>query len=1084
MVACVQGKRGQGEHDALLEQCRQSVGIPFVRGCVLRQEQKEAAGKAAPAAPLPVSAPPSPSDAFSVRPTFVAPPRSTADIHAILEREKPDAAKIAARNAEAEAVPPTGATPAALAQFYYDRAAAKALLGRDQDAVADALKALDAARSSGEFRGETRALQFLGFRYRALGDPKKETEAFETIVTEAVARRQRGTTINALLNLAKTALAVGEISKGEAYASRVAALVQEARGSPNPDWRKAYAVYGQSWEADAAAVEAMVRESHSQYSQAEAAFRRSEAFRRASLNDLPKYDYPPPREQILQSAENTVLATARVVARLGRLSEAESLARRALLNILDLQGRYSPATPAFIDGLASVIVEEGRYKEAEDLARTALDTQRALGVAEDSPETAAILSRLGNILVLQRKAQEAQVVYAQLDQAISKWPPTRGWFYRLSAARVAALLGAGQIEAAVTAAEELVKLQTARAGANSFDAALAHGLLAIGYARSTREADALREFKTSIPIMMTAAPENADDDPTVVVARQARLQFVVEAYFNTLVDQAKDPHDVAEETFALSDAIRGQSVSHALADASARVAIKDPGLAELIRGEQDLAKQIEASLGALNNLLSSPPDAERDQAVKTASALIADLRTKHEAAVREVDRRFPAYASLVNPKPPSIAEVRAALRPDEAMLSFYFGRTASFVWAIPKEGAVAFARLPMKASDLEVAVRDLRKALEPEVARVEEIPAFDVGAAYALYAALLAPVESGWKDAKNLVVVTNGALGGLPLGLLPTANVQVDAHAQPLFAGYRDVPWLARTHNVTLAPSAASFLTLRSLHAGSPLRENLIGFGDPYFSPAEAAEAQAGTTASADANGEADVTRGRPLRLRAAPHTEGLDKAELAMLPRLPDTRPELTAMARALDVDPAKSLYLGKDANERNVEMRDLTHYRVVAFATHGLIPGDLDGLSEPALALTAPDVAGVEGDGLLTLDKIMALKLDADWVILSACNTGAGVGAEAASGLGSAFFYAGARAVLVTNWSVHSASARELTSDLFRRQSADSGLSRGEALRQSMAALIDGPGSVDAEGRTVYTYAHPLFWAPFTLIGDGGGT
>jgi CHAT domain-containing protein len=110
----------------------------------------------------------------------------------------------------------------------------------------------------------------------------------------------------------------------------------------------------------------------------------------------------------------------------------------------------------------------------------------------------------------------------------------------------------------------------------------------------------------------------------------------------------------------------------------------------------------------------------------------------------------------------------------------------------------------------------------------------------------------------------------------------------------------------------------------------------------------------------------------------------------------------------------------------------------------------------------------------------------VLSACNTaaGAGAGAEAASGLGSAFFYAGTRALLVTNWSVHSASARELTTDLFRRAGADPNLSRAEALRQATMALIDGPGSVDAAGNTVFTYAHPLFWAPYSLIGDGGGT
>ena len=134
---------------------------------------------------------------------------------------------------------------------------------------------------------------------------------------------------------------------------------------------------------------------------------------------------------------------------------------------------------------------------------------------------------------------------------------------------------------------------------------------------------------------------------------------------------------------------------------------------------------------------------------------------------------------------------------------------------------------------------------------------------------------------------------------------------------------------------------------------------------------------------------------------------------------------------------------------------------------------------------MADVDGDGLLTMEEILALKLDADWVVLSACNTGAGsgAGAEAASGLGRAFFYAGTRALLVTNWSVHSASARELVTDLFRRQAVDPKLSRGEALRQAMMALADGPGFVDDSGKTVFAYAHPLFWAPYTIIGDGGG-
>ena len=1091
MIACMQRSRGEGDHDARFEACRQSVGIPFVKACVLREEQKEAAGKAAPAAPKLESAPPPPpSDAMALRPSYIAPPRTTADIDAILEREKPDPAKIAARKEAAEASPPATATAAALAQFYYDRGAARALLGRNQDALDDGMKALDAAKKSGEFLRVTRVMQFIGFRYRALGDAKKEGETFDAIASAAAAENKRGAMIDPLANLARSAITSGELSQGEAYVRRVEALVQEARGSPNPGWRKAYAVYGNAFEADAAGIAALTLEAHGQYAPAEALYRRTEAFRRASVNDLPKYEYPPPREQLLQAADTSLMSVARTVAKQGRLSEAESLARRALLNILDQQGRYSPATPEFLIGLAWIVVEEGRYGEAETLARAALDTEDTLGVAEYAPERATLLSHLGYILVLQGKGKEAQAIYDQLDRAIDSWSPPRKETYKLSGARISALYATGQVAAGVAVAEDLLKRETARKGAKSFDAAIAHGLLAIGYERSQRHADALREFQTSIPLLMSAARENADDEETVASAKQARLQRIVEAYFNALVDQAKDPNDIAQETFALSDAIRGHAVGHSLADASARLSVKDPDLANLLRDEQGLEKQIGASLGALNNLLSLPPDGQRDRDVSTASAVIADLRAKREAAVTAINKRFPAYASLINPKAPSLADVKAALRPGEAMLSFYFGQSAAFVWAIPKDGAVAFARIPITARDLQTKVEDLRKALEPEASTIGEIPPFNVGEAYELYAALLAPVESGWKNAGNLVVVTNGALGELPLALLPTANLQVDLQAKPLFAGYRKVPWLARSHNVTMIPSAAAFLTLRSLPPGSPNRENLVGFGDPYFSRdqavlAEGEGVQVAETSESDTESDVDLVRGRPLKLRAAPQTEKVDKAELAMLPRLPDTREELEAMARALNVDPAKSLFLGKEASEKTVESLDLKRFRVIAFATHGLIPGDLDGLTEPALALSAPEVSGGDGDGLLTEDKILALKLDADWVVLSACNTGAGAGAgaEAASGLGSAFFYAGTRALLVTNWSIHSASARELTSDLFRRQSADARLSRSEALRQSTMALLDGPGAVNAKGQTSYTYAHPLFWAPFTLIGDSGG-
>ena len=226
------------------------------------------------------------------------------------------------------------------------------------------------------------------------------------------------------------------------------------------------------------------------------------------------------------------------------------------------------------------------------------------------------------------------------------------------------------------------------------------------------------------------------------------------------------------------------------------------------------------------------------------------------------------------------------------------------------------------------------------------------------------------------------------------------------------------------------------------------------------------------------------MKLRAAPKTSDVDSAELALLPRLPDTAKEVRSLALAMNADPARSVFLGSAASEGRIKEMELSGVRVLAFATHGLVPGDLNGLTQPALALTSPKVAGGKDDGLLTMGEILGLKLNADWVVLSACNTGSGegAGAEAVSGLGRAFFYAGTRALLVSNWPVETTSARVLTTDLFRRQAGNPALTRAEALRRAMDGLIDGPGLVEA-GKTVFSYAHPLFWAPFSLIGDGGG-
>ena len=204
---------------------------------------------------------------------------------------------------------------------------------------------------------------------------------------------------------------------------------------------------------------------------------------------------------------------------------------------------------------------------------------------------------------------------------------------------------------------------------------------------------------------------------------------------------------------------------------------------------------------------------------------------------------------------------------------------------------------------------------------------------------------------------------------------------------------------------------------------------------------------------------------------------------QLPDTRDEIIAIARALGADTGKDVYFGADANPQTVLKADLRHRKIVAFATHGLMANDLPGLDQPALALAPPRGKALE-DGLLKLEDILKLSLDADLVVLSACNTAAadGTGSEAVSGLGRGFFYAGSRAVLATHWPVETVSARQLVTHLFERYAKDGALTRARALQQAMLEVMDQGQALDETGRPLLSYAHPGFWAPYALYGDPG--
>lgn len=1081
--ACMQAQGGR-KAGANLEGCRAKAS-PQVKACVMAA-LNAANGRANVAVEMPKEVAPKLDPGTALPKDFVAPPRNISDITATLDGEKPNEKMIAELKTDADAVPTGKESRQDLAQFYFDRANARSQLGRLAESIADADKAVEVGRGAVNPNMLARLMQLQSVQHSLAGDPKRALEIMQKLLREtAGAPGAKGYQFNANRAIASILLQMGDVAQAEAYLRRSLTAIQEARTSGLPGWRASYAKLGQNWEGEIEMSRGQIFEARGQFAEAEAAYRTAELRKRAGNKGVLELDNPPAESLLLQVVDGNVLSQARMKARQGRLAEAEVDARRALLSRLKDTGKFNPVTPRYVMGLAGILVEQGRYEEAEQLGRVALEINRTVGVPDDSHSTVQLVAQLAGILTLERKNAEANELFARIDRAIANWEPQRRQVFELNPSRILSLYNAGQLDAGIAAAEQLVKKQIARVGENHFDAAAARGTLAIGLMRARRETDAIREFKAAIPVMMAGASDNADDEnTTVVAARSQRLQTIVESYLILLARAEGTGKDVGEETFSLADAIRGHSVQQALAASSARAAAKDPALAELVRKEQDLSKQVNAQLGTLNNVLALPAAERDDKGVSQIQASIAALRGQRNKARQEIKQKFPIYADLVSPKPPSVAEIRATLADNEAMLSFYFGQNGSFVWAVPKSGPVAFAAVNAKIGDIETKIRKLREALEPQAAMISDIPPFDLKLGHELYELLLKPVESGWKPAKNLIVVTNGALGLLPLSLLPTASAEVAADEDPLFIGYRNVPWLARTHAVSTVPSAAALRTLRQLPPGRPGRGDLVAFGDPYFNRDQQAEAEGGEEKVLVADAAGNLTRGGPLKRRNSPKLEGVDSAELGLLPRLPDTADELKSIALALQADPSKVLFLGKSATENAVKSMNLSGFRILAFATHGLVPGELNGLTQPALALSSPVVTGEGGDGLLTMEEILGLKLDADWVILSACNTGAGAGAgaEAASGLGRAFFYAGTRALLVTNWSVHSQSARQLVTDLFKRQADDPKLSRSEALRQAAMALVDGPGYLNSEGKTEFAYAHPLFWAPYTIIGDGG--
>ncbi|MEL7115287.1 MAG: CHAT domain-containing protein [Pseudomonadota bacterium] len=510
---------------------------------------------------------------------------------------------------------------------------------------------------------------------------------------------------------------------------------------------------------------------------------------------------------------------------------------------------------------------------------------------------------------------------------------------------------------------------------------------------------------------------------------------------------AADQRPLSESAFEGAQWVLATEAARAVSQVGARLAAGEGPLADKIRARQEIELRMSRIGG----------DVAAQEVLRALQAQLGVI----DAEIREA---FPDYDEFANPRPLSYADVRADLAADEALVLFLTDRTATFVWAVTPDG-VAWHRSPLTSRELGDLVRRVRADLDPTgLARAAapmsdsaagRYPSFDGAAAHQLYSELFAPLAETLAPARHVYVVKDGPLSSLPFSVLLTEPWGFDGADD-----FRTAPWLIARHAFTTLPAVSSLPSAARSRALGTGASAFVGFGDPDFGGDPTAEPVLTANRAIDAFFDAGGTQLDAIR-KLAP---------------LPGTARELRQIA-ALFPEGAAEIRLGVDATEAAVKATDFQGVSILSFATHGLVTGDITGLAEPALAFAPPIRPSDLDDGLLTASEAAALDLDADWVILSACNTAAGdgtPGAEGLSGLARAFLFAGARSILVSHWPVRDDVAAILTADTIERLNADGTLRRSEALRGAILDLM-----VDAGDPT---RAHPSAWAPFVLVGAGG--
>ena len=762
---------------------------------------------------------------------------------------------------------------------------------------------------------------------------------------------------------------------------------------------------------------------------------------------------------------------------LGDYEKALEFLERSLAIQEDLGERWGVADST--DGIALIKYKRGEYEAALEGFGKAYEEFAALGNQE---EEIRVLNHHGQALFRLRRFDEAE---RDFELALSIAEKIFGAQHARTAASLANLAQIYTARYQYDRAESFLgralaiydKTDTPRQRIDAL-----HNMGALRRQQG-RLVDALGQYRQALALSEQLYTDLAG------APREARTTFfgqfsdLYRDYVDLLLElyQMDRTQRYDDEAFRAAERARSRTFFEMITETRAAHAFArssgDPAFVELLNAKRNAVLRVHAMISRLREY-ERRSEAERDTTIlnnikaQLSLAEAVSLNIRNELAVR-----YPRYADLRNPKPLELQDTRQLLAPDEALLSYFVTERHIGIWGVTRETA-RLVVLDLGRTELAKRTEQLRYGFNFIVKTLASPPwnltsdelrdafaIYNPTTAHDLYKILIKPLADVLEGKSLVFVAPDDVLYQLPFDTLLTEAFRLGPpDPNTVGSGLESAPFFVRRFNLSYLPSVSVLRSLRSLgKISKERRKEFIAFADPVFET------------DADVEDLSLVARSSLLRRHRA--SGALRAARLAALP---DTREEALYVARALGASIQEDVFLGVEASERNVKRLPLNRYRYLLFATHGLLAGEFRRGIQPALVLSF--LGDPENDGFLEMGEILGLNLNADLVALSACNTAAGSGredrGEGFAGLTRSFMYAGAKSLLVNQWSVESSTAKRLMQNVFTGMRTRN---KARALADAKRAMFTKPEALRITGRLAVTTAHPFFWAPLILVGEG---